>query len=92
MSKKKSDYPKTYKHPVTEQERVAANKAQEVSLKFDGYRVVEAEPEAEATDEQTETSDSTEKTETPTPDAKTETPKPAPKPGPTTTPKAQEGK
>lgn len=36
-----SDYPKTYRHPVTEQERNATNKAQEVSLKFDGFRVVE---------------------------------------------------
>lgn len=78
-----SDYPKTYRHPVTKQERNATNKAQEVSLKFDGFRVVEAEeaPAAEG-DKPTDKADS----ETPPPAPKTA----APKPGPT--PKAQEGK
>ena len=82
-----SDYPKTYRHPVTEQERTATNKAQEVSLKFDGYRVVEAEEaktEAPA-DEGDKPIDKAE-SETPPPAPKTA----APKPGPT--PKAQEGK
>lgn len=78
MSQKKSDYPKTYRHPVTKQERNAANVSQEVNLKFDGYRLVEAKTEDAA--------------ETPSAEAdKTETPKvTAPKPGPT--PKAQENK
>lgn len=83
-----SDYPKTYRHPVTEQERTATNKAQEVSLKFDGYRVVEAkEAKSEApADEGDKTGESGVDPQTPPPAPKTN----APKPGPT--PKAQEGK
>lgn len=82
-----SDYPKAYRHPVTKQERTATSKAQEVALKFDGYRPVETEapaPEEPKTDDGA--SGEAPKAETPPPAPKAA----APKPGPT--PKAQEGK
>lgn len=81
---KKSDYPKVYKHPVTEQERTATNKAQEVHLQFDGYRVVEAEAAADESTSEGEKTDA-EKTATPPAAPKTATPKPS-------APKAQETK
>lgn len=45
-----SDYPKAFEHPVTKATRTATNVAQEVSLKFDGYRPVETKAAAKASD------------------------------------------
>lgn len=50
-----SDYPKAFTHPVTEQERTASSKAQEVALKFDGYREVETKAKSKSSDSDSST-------------------------------------
>lgn len=90
-----SDYPKAFKHRVSKQERYAASAAQEVALRFDGFRPVETEAPA-AESEKTEEPDGGTPAETGTPKVETTATPPTapkattPKPGPT--PKAQEGK
>lgn len=79
--------PQTFKHPVSGATRTASTLAQEVAVKFDGYRPVKSEaPADDKSDEKSEAPKADdkvdEKSEAPKADDKVETPRPqAPKPG-----------